>query len=57
MASITLTVEIDELVNSELDGVEAKLRKVITDNATKLPGSITDVSETDRQEDDEDDTD
>lgn len=38
----------------ELDGVEAKFRKAITDNTTKLPGSITDISETDRQEDDED---
>lgn len=55
MASITLSVEIDELSNMELDGVEAKFRKVIQDNALKLPGSITDISETDRQEDDEED--
>lgn len=54
MASITFSVELSELTNSELDGVEKKFLKVLQDNALKLPGSITDISETDRQEDDED---
>lgn len=54
MASITFSVEFSELSNMELDSVEKKFRKVIEDNTTKLPGSITDLSETDRQEDEED---
>jgi hypothetical protein len=52
MASITIAVEFDELHNEELDGVEAKLQKVLTANATKLP-NVSDISETGRDEDDE----
>lgn len=53
MANITLTVVVDDLVNDELDMVADKYHKLLSDNSNRLPGKVTDCSEMDREEDEE----
>lgn len=56
MASMTLTVVVDDLVNEELDVVADKYDKFLSDNRSKLPGKVTECTELDREEDPDEDT-
>jgi Tfp pilus assembly protein PilO len=57
MANVTLSVTVDDLVNEELDGVESKYDKFFKNlpSTVSLPGKVSDVTETDREEDLEED--
>lgn len=57
MASITLSVEFDELDNEELDKVEIKLQKLLNEHRKELPGTINDISEITREEDEDEESD
>jgi hypothetical protein len=54
MANITLSITVDDLTNAELDNVESEFYKFFKKRAHDLPmGTVTDVTETDREEDEE----
>jgi hypothetical protein len=53
MATLTLSVTVEDLTNNELDGVPDQFLGFLSRN-TGLPGKVTDVSELDREEDEED---
>jgi hypothetical protein len=56
MANITLSVVVDGLENDDLDMVADKYHKVLSDQQGILPGKVTDCSELDREEDEEEET-
>ena len=52
MASITLLVEIEDLENERLSGMEDRVYEVL---CKTFPGTVIDVTEEDRTEDEDDD--
>jgi hypothetical protein len=63
MANIKLEVTIENVENSDLDGIDTKLFKHLAivnklpSDKKPFPGQVTDVQETERDEDEEDDND
>lgn len=53
MASMTLTLTVDNLNNEELDQVEKKLWEFLRNNKNVPIGKVVDVSELEREEDEE----
>jgi hypothetical protein len=56
MAQITLEVVVDDMTNDELEGVVEQFTTTLTKlcRESKLPGTLYNVSELDRSEDEED---
>lgn len=56
MASITLVITLENLGNDELDSIEKKFENFLCQELPKRAmGDVTNVSETDRDSDDEED--
>ena len=55
MASMTLEIVVEKLKNEELDEVEKKYWQFLKEDRPTLPGKVTDCSEVDREEDEEED--
>jgi hypothetical protein len=57
MATINLLVEIEDLVNDDLDGMEDKVYRALCANANSsnppFPGTVINVTEENREEDEE----